>query len=113
MSQLVYKEEADQHLVYGEVYAPNRPDADGEFMTVEEIRKAAHEFVRSGKMDQLDLMHNGKAIKGCSIVESFIARKDDPVFLPDSWVVGVKVGDMPLWNQIKKGEINATNVFWR
>ena len=31
-------EEGIEHrLVYGEVYAPNRPDSDGEFMTAEQI----------------------------------------------------------------------------
>ena len=45
---LVVKSE-EQQIVYGEVYAPNRPDAQGEYMTAVEIRKMAHEFIRSGQ----------------------------------------------------------------
>lgn len=105
---VVFKaEEDDQHLVYGEIYAPGRPDAQGEFMREEEIRKMAHEFIRSGKMGQIDVMHDNKVVEGCSVVESFIAQKDDPIFIPGSWVVAVHVPDEKLWQQIKKGDING------
>lgn len=97
----------EQHLVYGEVYAPDRPDAQGEFMTREHIEKAAHEFIRSGKMGQIDVMHGNKVIKSCSVVESFVARDDDKIFIPGSWVVGVHIPDEGLWSQVKKGEING------
>jgi Putative phage serine protease XkdF len=40
-------------------------------------------------------------------VESFIARKDDQTFIPDSWVVGVHVNDDTTWGKVKKGEING------
>lgn len=97
----------DKRIVYGEVYAPNRPDSDGEFMTSEHIEKAAHEFMRAKKLDQIDVLHNNKVVDGCCVVESFIAREDDKVFLPGSWVVGVYVADPGLWESIKKGEING------
>jgi hypothetical protein len=104
---IVCKSEQEQHLVYGEVYAPDRPDAQGEYMNREEIQKSAHEFIRSGRMDQIDVMHDNKVVKGCSVVESFIARDDDPVFLPGSWVVGIHIPDADLWDKVKKGEING------
>ena len=41
----VYKSESDeQKLVYGIVYEPDVPDAHGDYMTAEEIEKAAHGF---------------------------------------------------------------------
>jgi hypothetical protein len=102
---LVLKSE-EQQIVYGEVYSPMRPDAQGEYMTAVEIRKMAHEFLRSGKMSQIDLMHGNELVKGASVVESFIADSD-PRFLPDSWVIGVHVPDSKLWSSIKKGDING------
>lgn len=103
---MVLKSE-DQHLVFGEVYAPNRPDAQGEYMTAVDIQKMAHEFIRAGKMAQIDLMHGNKIVSGASVVESFVADEGDSRFLPGSWVIGVHIPDPHLWNAIKKGEING------
>ena len=36
-----------------------------------------------------------------------IARADDPVFIPDSWVVGVKIPDNTIWSLVKNGELNG------
>jgi hypothetical protein len=105
-SKLVIKSEELQ-IVMGEVYAPNRPDAQGEYMTAVEIRKMAHQFIRSGKMGQIDLMHGNKVVKGASVVESFVAEDNDTRFLPSSWVIGVHIPDTGLWASIKKGEING------
>jgi len=89
------------------VYAPQKIDSDHEFMTAVEIQKAAHEFVRSGKMAEIDVQHDNKVVKGCCVVESFIARDDDKDFIPGAWVVGVHVPDTTLWAKIKKGELNG------
>jgi hypothetical protein len=104
--KLVIKSE-DAQLVYGEVYAPNRPDAQGEYMTADGITKMAHEFLRSGKMGQIDVLHDNKLVKGACVVESFVADDADTRFLPGSWVIGVHVPDVGLWSAIKKGEING------
>jgi len=103
---LVIKNEEAQ-LVFGEVYAPNRPDAQGEYMTATDIQKMAHEFIRSGKMGQIDVMHGNKVVTGASVVESFVADDTDSRFLPGSWVIGVHIPDPQLWSAIKKGEING------
>ena len=106
MKTFVRKSE-EQQIVYGEVYAPDRTDAQGEYMTREHIRKMAHDFIRSGRMASIDVMHGNVVVKGCSVVESFVAGDTDPLYIPGSWVVGVHVGDKGLWQQIKKGEING------
>lgn len=97
----------EQHLIYGEVYAPNRPDAQGEYMTATEIQKMAHAFLRTGKMGQIDLMHGNKLVEGASVVESFVSDEIDTRFIPGAWVIGVHVPDEALWASIKKGEING------
>ena len=94
-------------LVYGEVYAPNRPDVDGDYMTEEHILNMAHDFVRKGRMGQVDIQHDNRIVPGIQVVESFIARSDDKDFIPGSWVVGVHVNDEAIWSAIKKNEING------
>jgi hypothetical protein len=45
---------------------------------------------------------------GCVVVESFIARKEDPDgFIEGAWVLGVKVIPEELWQAIKSGELNG------
>jgi hypothetical protein len=105
--RLVCKQEGERQIVMGEVYAPDRPDSQGEYMTKEEILKMAHEFVRAKKMDQIDILHNNKVVKGCSVVESFVAPDGSKDFLPGSWVVAVHIPDLALWMAIKSGEING------
>jgi len=60
---MVCKKDGDEQIVYGEVYSPNRPDSQNEYMTRVEIRKMAHQFLRSAKCNQIDLMHGNKLIE--------------------------------------------------
>jgi hypothetical protein len=99
--------EPEQRMVWAEVYAPDRPDSDGEFMTAEEIRKMAYAFSKKMAFDQVDHQHDNEVTAGVCIVESFIARKGDPDFIAGAWVVGVHIPDDGLWDMVKKGEING------
>jgi hypothetical protein len=97
----------ERRLVYGEVYAPLRVDTDAEAMTADEIEKMAHNFLASGRTDKIDVQHGFKE-SGCMVVESFIARKDDPDgFVEGAWVLGVKVLPDALWEAVKSGELNG------
>lgn len=100
-------EEPHKRLVWAEVYAPDRPDVDGEFMTRETIEEMAYDFVRKGRMDQIDIQHDNKTVPGVQAVESFIARKGDPDFIEGSWVMGVHVNDDKIWQDILDGKING------
>jgi len=106
MTTPVKKTDSELQIVWGEVYAPDVPDSQGDFMVADEIRKMGHNFIKSNRSGQVDLMHNNE-LCGCSIVESFIARDDDPLFIPGSWVVGLHVSDTELWAAIKSGEYNG------
>lgn len=107
--RIVKKNEALQ-LVTAEVYLPNFPDAHGDFMTPEEIRKMAHRFLAEGRTGQVDVDHDNDTSRGMRIVESFIARKDDPDFIADSWVVTIHVADPDTWSKVQKGEINGLSM---
>jgi hypothetical protein len=102
--------EEDKRLVYGEVYAPNRPDVDGEFMTEADIREMAYAFMSNLRQKQVDVQHDNVLVPGCTVVESFIARDGDPDFLPGSWVVCMHVNDDLTWQKVKNGELNGFSV---
>lgn len=101
----IKKTDDEQQLVFGEVYAPGFPDSQGDFMTRESIQQMAYEFMRKGFVNKIDLNHNQQE-SGCYVVESFIARDDDPIFIPGSWVIGVKCTD-EVWQLVKSGELNG------
>lgn len=106
MLMSIKKTDEELQILYAEVYAPNIPDSDGDFMRAVEIRKAAHKFLAKGITANVDSYHDN-VLTGSRVVESFIARKGDDTFIEDSWVVGIYVPDPMLWDSIKKGEING------
>ena len=97
-------------IVWAEVYVPNVPDSDGDYMNADTIRKMSYKFMHSLKLKNIDVQHNNRIVPGAGVVESFIARKGDPDFITDAWVVGVHVPDDATWGQIKKGEINGFSI---
>ena len=105
-SMAISKVDAELQIVYGEVYAPDFPDSEGDYMTRETIREMAHTFMRKSLGGNIDVQHSQER-SGAYVVESFIARDDDSVFIPGSWVIGVKVPGPELWAQIKSGELNG------
>jgi hypothetical protein len=110
MPGIVVKSEAKQ-IVYGEVYAPYQIDTDGESMLPEDIESMAHDFLANGLCNKIDVQHNLEE-SGCKVVESFIARKDDPDgFVEGAWVLGVKIIPVELWAQVQKGELNGFSFY--
>jgi len=102
----VVVKDAEAHIVMGAVYVPMSVDSDNEAMTPEDIRKMAHEFLSSGKVNKIDKSHNFQE-SGCLVVESSLARAGDPDFVEGTWIVTTKITDPAIWEQIQKGEING------
>lgn len=109
--QFSFKQSKEEfQVVYGEVYAPNHVDTDWETMTAEEIREMAWNFLATKDMDNIDINHNLEK-SGCYVVESFIARANDPDgFNEGAWVLGVRCTD-DIWKQVKKGELNGFSLY--
>lgn len=98
-------DEGYQRIVYAEVIIPDVPNTAGDFHTKDSVRDFAYGFMVTGF--DLDVDHDNVVRGALKVVESFIAREDDPDFIPGSWVVGVYVGDDDVWEQIRRGEING------
>jgi len=98
----------EQRVVIGAVYVPEQLDTHGDFMTAEEIRKGAYDYMRKADaLAQIDTNHDNVRT-GSYVVESFISRKGDPDFkIEGTWVVGVHIPDDDVWEAVKRGEING------
>jgi hypothetical protein len=106
MTVKIKKVDEELQIVYAEVYVPNTPDSDNDYMTVETIREMAHGFLAEGRVTKIDVEHSRDDVQA-AVVESFVARKGDPDFIQDAWVAGVKIYDPDVWELIKSGEING------
>lgn len=104
----IRKQDTKLQIVWAEVYVPYVIDSQGDFMTPEEIRRMAYDFVTSGAiLNRADVNHSKQEVDAYP-VESFIVRDGDPDFpIPGSWVIGQHVPNPALWSQIEKGEING------
>lgn len=103
----ISKVSLDQQLVTGVVYEPFALDAHGHYMTAEDLRETAHDFLAKGLTGRIDVQHNNKVIDA-AIVESWIARPNDPDGYPEgAWIATTKINDPDVWNMIKGGELNG------
>lgn len=109
----IKKTDEEKQLVYGIVYSPDEVDTDGDYTTSAEIEKSAHDFMKSARVGNVDKDHSFEKEDGAFVAESWIVRKEDPVF-PDekegSWAVAIKVEDEELWSLVKKGDIGGLSI---
>lgn len=105
----IVKADADNHYVTGIVYEPLAEDSHGNFMTEEEITKAAYWFAKNG--DKVDLQHSFEPLDGATVVENWIAKADFEIdgeaIQKGTWLMTVEVADESVWEGIEKGEITG------
>lgn len=105
----IIKANATNHYVTGVVYEPMTEDSQGNFMTEEEITKAAYYFAKNG--NKVDLQHNFEPLDGAAVVETWVAKADykidDEAIRKGTWLLTVEVTDTDIWNAIEKGEITG------
>lgn len=90
-------------LVYGTVYEPNVKDTDGDWADAETIRKAAHDFMESSRIDKIDENHNEKP-NGARVVESSVNAKG-------AWDVVIKMDpSSETFQKVQKGELKGLSM---
>ena len=105
----IIKADADNHYVTGIVYEPMEEDSHGNYMTEEEITKAAYWFAKNG--DKVDLQHSFEPLDGATVVENWIAKADFDIdgetVKKGTWLMTVEVSDESVWEGIEKGDITG------
>ena len=96
-----------RRLLYGVVFEPNRMTSHGHYIDQDELVNMAHTFMQTQDVNKVVDIHHLKMPVGASVVESFIARKNDPDFPAGAWVLGIKIHDNDLWQRVLDGEIKA------
>lgn len=105
----IVKADADSHFVTGIVYEPMVEDTQGNFMTEDEIVKAAHWFMKND--GSVDVQHCFEKAESCEVVESFVAKSDMEIegkaIKKGTWLMTMEVTDDDVWDSIQKGDITG------
>lgn len=105
----IVKADAANHFVTGVVYEPLTEDAHGNYMTEEEITKAAYYFAKNG--GDVDLQHSFEPLDGATVVESWIAKADfqcgDETVQKGTWLMTMEIDNQQIWDAIEKGDITG------
>lgn len=105
----ILKADAESHFVTGIVYEPMVEDSQGEYMTAEEITKAAHWFMKND--GDVDIQHCFEKANGVEVVESFVAKCDMEIngesIVEGTWIMTMEVTDSTIWDAIEKGDITG------
>ena len=105
----IVRKDAEYHYVTGIVYEPMAEDTDGNFMTEEEITKAAYYFAKNG--DKVDLQHSFEPLDGAAVVENWVAKADFEIdgekVQKGTWLMTVEVPAGEVWDGIAKGDISG------
>lgn len=105
----IVKADTDSHYLTGIVYEPMVEDTHGNYMTEEEITKAAHWFAKNG--NSVDIQHCFVKCEDVAVVESYIAKCDMEIegqaVKKGTWLMTVEVTNDELWDAVQKGEITG------
>lgn len=106
------------------VYAPERPDDDGDYAEAGVIKAFAHNYLRDHRL--LDIEHDGKVLakSAAYVAESFIVAKGDERFanwkdyeggltgdLTGAWATLIKLEDPALQKAYRDGELDGVSMF--
>lgn len=105
----IVKTDSENHYVTGIVYEPMEEDSHGNYMTAEEITKAAYWYAKNG--DKVDIQHSFEPFDNAAVVENWVAKADfkigDEVIKEGTWLMTVEVNDESVWDSIEKGDITG------
>lgn len=121
----ITKADEDKRQVFGwasivEIDGQPVVDRQGDWISPDEIEKAAYEYVMKSRKGGLQHRRNGdEPFHASDMIESFVLtpEKIEKMGLPDStpvgWWVGYKVHDDEAWTKIKKGEVTGFSIHGR
>lgn len=119
------KVDADKHEVFGwasivEIGGVPVVDRQGDWISPEEIEKAAYAYVEANrkgghqhKRDGDEPFHASNMIESFVITPEKISKMGLPEDTPCGWWVGYKVHDEDTWEKVKKGDVTGFSIHGR
>ena len=111
-SVLVDLEKEEERYVLGVVLEPEEEDAQGDIYSAEEVRQTAHKFMDEYR--NIGYMHDKMVNNKVAILESFLSPEgfsiNEKSVKKGTWLLGLRIKDDSLWDQIKSGEITGLSI---
>lgn len=108
----IVKAEQAEQIVLGVVLEPNTVDTQGDTLTEETIRLAAHKWL--AKFQHRGLMHEKTINTKVEIYESYIALTSFKIgskkIKKGTWLLMYHILDKKLWKKIKDGELTGFSI---
>lgn len=105
----ILKVDTEHHYITGVVYEPLVKDSHDNYMTQEEIIKAAYWFAKNG--DKVDLQHSFEELSDAVVVETWVTKSDETidgeVIKKGTWLMTVEISDTDVWDKVQKKEITG------
>ncbi len=96
----VFKKDREKQIVYGILFEPDYVDAQGDFVSKEDIEEAAHNYLLTSRT--IKFSHQEDISDQVSVVESYIAPVDFEMngmsIKEGTWIVALKIWSEELWN---------------
>jgi len=103
--QRVIKVDAEKGLLYCTVMACDEVDTDGEMVSADEVRKAAHNFLKKSDVKRIDKNHNLVVNNKVQIVESYVDNGGN-------WQAVIDIADdANLVKAAKEGKLTGVSIF--
>lgn len=110
----VFSTNDEQRKIFGvmlRAYFPILRIIDGQkvfrYFTPEMIEACMLSASKSGKLNNIDLHHDGLKIDGVYLLQSYILEQDTQGVAAGSWVAEYKVENDDVWARIKSGELRG------
>lgn len=103
-----------EQTVTGVVLQPEITDAQGDIISEDVIKNAAHDFLsKFNKKTELGYMHESFD-KNFELYESWVSPIEfvlkNKIIKKGSWLITVKVNDADIWEMIEDGEITGFSI---
>lgn len=110
----ILKINTEEQTITGVVLQPEIVDAQGDIMSADVIRNAAHRFLADhNRTTKLGLMHKDFK-KRFELFESYVAPVDlvigDRQVKSGAWVIVIHVLDKAIWDKVKSGKLTGFSI---
>jgi hypothetical protein len=111
----IIKANDEEQTLTGVVLQPEVTDAQGDIISAEVIRQAAHNFLaKFNTKTKLGLQHKVFKSGQFSLAESYLVSSDmtinSQLVKAGSWIMVVKVLDTKLWKMAKEGKLTGFSI---
>lgn len=110
----IVKSDDEERLITGMVLVPETVDAQGDIISADAIKQAAHDFLaRYNRETEMGVQHK-TFNEQAELVESYLApvpfTLEGRLILQGTWMITVHVTDDAIWEKVKEGGITGFSI---